>query len=160
VPRVKRHAGFALIEVLVALVLLSLGLLGAGHMLLAALQSQADALHEMAAAQLVRDMADRIRANPRAGAAYDWREAEPPAASCELAAPCAAPQLAALDLAHFLAAAQRALPGVETRAQVEFEPAIGPAAADRFAITLSWRGPRDDDIRVVALSLLAPPVAG
>ena len=52
------------------------------------------------------------------------------------------------------------LPGTETRAIVQFEPAIGPAAADRFAITLSWRGPRDDEIRVVTLSLLAPPVAG
>jgi type IV pilus assembly protein PilV len=157
----NRHAhGFTLLETLVALVLLSIGLLGAAEMLLGSLRSHADALHEMAAAQLVRDIADRIRANPRAGAAYDSREAVPLAAPCDLVNPCAASELAAADLAYFIDAARRRLPGTETRALVQFEPAIGPAAADRFAITLSWRGPRDDEIRVVALSLLAPPVAG
>jgi type IV pilus assembly protein PilV len=156
----RRPRGFTLIEALVALVLLSLGLLGAGGMLLGSLRSHADARHEMAATQLLREMADRIRANPRAGAAYDSRETAPLATPCDLAAPCGAAQLAAADLAQFLAAAQRLLPGAQTRAVVQFEPAIGPAAADRFAITLSWRGPRDDETRVVASSLLAPPVAG
>ena len=157
----KRPArGFTLVEALIALVVLSIGLLGAGGMLLGSLRSQSDAMHEMAAAQLVQDIAQRIRANPQARAAYDSREAMPMLAPCDLPAPCVATDLAASDLAHFLAAAQRQLPGVETRAVVEFEPAIGPAAADRFAITLSWRGPRDDETRVVALSLLAPPVAG
>lgn len=157
----KRHSqGFTLVETLVALALLSIGLLGAGGMLLGSLQSHAEARQEMAAAQLVRDMADRIRANPRAGAAYDSRESVPLAAPCSLATPCAARELAAADLADFVAAAQRQLPGTETRGEVRFEPATGPAAADRFAITLSWRGPRDDETRVVALSLLASPVAG
>ena len=155
-----RARGFTLIEVLVALVLLSLGLLGAGGMLLGSLRSHADALHEMAAAQLVRDMADRIRANPRAGAAYDSRTATPLARPCDLASPCTATELAAADLADFLQSAQRRLPGGETNATVQFAPAIGPAAADRFAITLNWRGPHDDELRAVALSLLAPPVAG
>jgi type IV pilus assembly protein PilV len=156
----RRSQGFTLTESLVALVLLSIGLLGAGQMLLGSLQAHAEALHEMTAVQLMRDVADRIRANPRAGVAYDSREAVPFAAPCDLVAPCVASRLAAADLAYFIDAAHRLLPGTETRASVQFEPAIGPAAADRFAITLSWRGPRDDDIRVVALSLLAPPVAG
>jgi type IV pilus assembly protein PilV len=156
----RRSHGFTLVEVLVALVLLSIGLLGAGEMLLGSLRSHGEALREMAAAGLVRDMADRIRANPHAGAAYHSREVAPLDAPCDVAGPCTAPELAAADLAYFMDAARRLLPGTETRAIVEFEPAIGPAAADRFAITLSWRGPRDDEIRVVALSLLAPPVAG
>jgi type IV pilus assembly protein PilV len=156
----KRPRGFTLVEALIALVLLSIGLLGAGGMLLGSLQSHAGSLHEMAAAQLLQDLAERIRANPRAGFAYDSRETVPLAASCDLASPCAAPELAAADLAWFLETAQRLLPGAETRALVQFAPAIGPAAADRFAITLSWRGPHDDETRVVALSLLAPPVAG
>ena len=152
--------GFTLVETLIALALLSIGLLGAGGMLLGSLQSHAEARREMAAAQLVRDMADRIRANPRAGAAYDSREAAPLAAPCDLATPCAAPELAAADLADFFQSAQRLLPGRDTHATVQFAPAIGPAAADRFAITLNWRGPHDDEIHVVALRLLAPPVAG
>jgi type IV pilus assembly protein PilV len=156
----RRSHGFTLIEALVALVLLSIGLLGAGEMLLGSVRSHSEALHEMSATQLLRDIADRIRANPRAGAAYDSREAVRVAARCDLVAPCAPSELAAADLAYFIDAAHRLLPGTETHASVPFEPAIGPAAADRFAITLSWRGPRDDEIRVVALSLLAPPVAG
>ena len=156
----RRSRGFTLIEALVALVLLSLGLFGAGNMLLGSLQSHADALHELTAMQLAQDMVARIRANPRAGPAYDSRETPALAAACDLAEPCSVAELAASDLASFLAAAQRELPGADTRASVQFEPAIGPAAADRFAITLSWRGPRDDETRVVALSLLAPPVAG
>jgi type IV pilus assembly protein PilV len=156
----KRHQGFTLVEALIALVLLSMGLLGACAMLLGSLRSHADALREIAAAQLLRDMADRIRANPRAGAGYDTREAVPLAAACDPASPCAPRELAAADLAHFFESAQRLLPGPETVASLQFEPAIGPAAADRYAITLSWRGPRDDELRVVATSLLAPPVAG
>lgn len=156
----RRAPGFTLTEVLIALVLLSLGLLGAAGMLLGSLRAHADALQEMAAAHLVQEIAQRIRANPRAGAAYDSREAPALARPCDLAAPCAPAELAAADLAYFLAAAQRQFPGSETHAAVEFEPATGPAAADRFAITLSWRGPRDDESRVVASSLLALPVAG
>ena len=152
--------GFTLVEVMVALVVLSIGLLGAGGMLLGSLRSQAEAVHEMAAAQLLQELAARIRANPRARAAYDTSGRVASAGVCDLATPCAPAELAAADLAHFAETAQRQLPGAETRAVIRFEPAIGPAAADRFAITLSWRGPRDAATRVVALSLLAPPVAG
>jgi type IV pilus assembly protein PilV len=156
----RGQRGFTLVEVLVALVLLSLGLLGAGGMLLGSLRSHADALREIVAGRLLQDMAERIRANPHAGVGYDTREAVPLAAACDLASPCTGPELAAADLAHFLESAQRLLPGTETLASIQFEPAIGAAAADRYAITLSWRGPRDDEPRVIATSLLVPPVAG
>ena len=39
--------------------------------------------------------------------------------------------------------AVRCLPHAGRRASVEFEPAIGPAAPDRYVITLRWRGARD-----------------
>ena len=155
-----KQRGFTLVEALIALVLLSLGLLGACAMLLGSLRAHADALREICASQLLRDMAGRIRANPRAGAAYDTRESMPLVAACDLAAPCAPRELAAGDLAHFIDSARRLMPGSETAASVQFEPAIGPAAADRYAITLSWRGARDDEPRVVAMSQLAAPVAG
>jgi type IV pilus assembly protein PilV len=155
-----RDGGFTLVETLVALVLLSLGMLGACRMLLGSLQAHADALRRMAAVNLARDMADRIRANPRAAAGYDSDAVTPAAAACDLASPCAPRDLAAADLAHFVSAAQALLPGKDTLASVEFEPAIGPAATDRYAITLRWRGPHDDEPLVVALNVLAPPVAG
>ena len=56
----------------------------------------------------------------------------------------------------------RCFPGADTSARIEFEPAIGPAAPDRYRISLQWRGPRDnDEVRhAVTLILLARPVAG
>jgi len=156
-----RWRGFTLVETLVALVLLSMGLLGAASLLLASLQGHEDALRQLRATGLVREMAERIRANPQAGDLYDTRHALPVTA-CDLAGPCTPEQLAAADLAHFAAAARVLLPGTDSEFRIQFEPAIGPAAPDRYAISLRWRGPHDaDGIRnVVALNLLAPPVAG
>jgi type IV pilus assembly protein PilV len=157
-----RARGFTLVESLIALLLLSVGLLGAGMLLLGGLRSHAEALRHMSALNLVRDLADRIRANPRARTYYDTRDATPDAQACDPALPCEPAQRASSDLAHFMNSARRLLPGGETHALVEFEPAIGPAAPERYAITLSWRGPRDpvDSSNAVTLHLLAQPVAG
>ena len=71
-------------------------------------------------------------------------------------------QRAANDLAHYFNTARAAFPGADTSTHIEFEPAIGPAAPDRYRISLQWRGPRDnDEVRhAVTLILLARPVAG
>lgn len=151
-----RARGFTLLESLVALVVLSLGLLGAWALLLTSLRGHADAHRYAAATQLARDMVDRIRANPRAGAAYATADGIPPDIRCD-PAPCEASQRAAADRGYFLRAAQALLPG-EATAAIDYEPATGPAATDRYAVTLRWRGTRDD-VRVT-LQLLAPPVAG
>jgi len=133
----KRCHGFSLVESLVGLVLLSLGMLGAGAMLLGSLQAHAAALRETTALTLAQDMVGRLRANLLAGL-------EDPVAP---------------DLGSFAAAVRARLPGPGV-AVIEYEPAIGPAAADRYDISVRWRAPRDDSDRVVVLSLLAAPVAG
>jgi type IV pilus assembly protein PilV len=156
----SRVRGFTLVESLIALLLLSLGLLGAGVMLLEALRGHADAMRENSAAQLVRDMAERIQANPHGRAFYDTRGGSP-GGDCGIAA-CDPGQRAAADLAFYRSSARRTFPGADTAAHVDFEPAIGPAAPDRYRISLQWRGPRDDaDVRhAVTLIVLARPVAG
>jgi type IV pilus assembly protein PilV len=156
-----RTRGFTLVESLVALLLLSVGLLGAGILLVSGLRSHSDALRQVAATNLARDMADRIRANPRGRGDYDTRTSAPDAAACDPALPCEPARRAAFDIAFFLERAQLLFPGVDTVASIQFEPAIGPAAPERYAITLRWRGPRDDiPLSAVTLQLLAPPVAG
>jgi len=153
-----RMKGFTLVESLIAVLLLSLGLLGAWALLLASLQSHRSALYEAWATNLVRDMADRIRANASAGALYDSRHNSAQAATCDVTTPCDVAQRAAADLAAFTSAAQSQFPGADTQAQVEFEPAAGLVAVDRYAISLRWRGVRDN--QSVTLQLLTPPAAG
>ena len=62
--RRHRSTGFTLIEVMVTLVILTIGLLGVARLLVKGV-SNASASESMAkASQLAADMADRIRANP------------------------------------------------------------------------------------------------
>jgi type IV pilus assembly protein PilV len=153
-----RARGFTLIEALIALLVLSLGLLGAAAMLLDSLRAQGDSLRRVAATHLLRDMAERIRINSTAAARYATSRAAAAASACDVEG-CDVDQLAAADLAHFAAAAQTALPG-ESRASITFAPATGPAALDRFVISLRWQDPRADGAETVSLQMLAPPVAG
>jgi type IV pilus assembly protein PilV len=112
-----RDRGFTLVESLIALLLLSVGMLGAGGMLVSGLRAHADALRQVAATNLARDMADRIRANPRGRADYDTRDAAPGPGACDPALPCEPAQRAASDVADFIERAQPALPGRRHRRQ-------------------------------------------
>jgi type IV pilus modification protein PilV len=156
-----RAQGFTLVESLIGLLLLSLGLLGAWAMLLGALQSHGDARYRASATNLLRDMADRIRANPAARVRYDTRAGSLEVMDCAAASPCEPAAIAAADLAYFNATARALLPPMDLVTRIEFEPALGPAATDRYAIAVEWRGPRDSGAsNIVTLQLLAEPVAG
>jgi type IV pilus assembly protein PilV len=157
-PVKSRPRGFSLIEALIALSILSLGLLGAAAMLLDSLHAQGESLRRVAAIHLLREMAERIRANPAAVARYATAGGGADAAPCD-AAGCDVSQLAAADLAHFAQAAHAALPG-ESLAVIEFAPATGPAALGHLVISLRWQDPRADDAETVSLQVLAPLVAG
>lgn len=151
--------GFSLIEALVALVVLSVGLLGAARLLLGGLSDQSLALRQAAAAVLLADMADRIRANPGARGAYAGT-AGADAPGCGETDACDATALAAHDLAHFASAARRLLPQQRPAARIDFEPATG-ATTDRYVISLTWIDARDPRASGEAtLTLLAQPVAG
>ncbi len=62
--------GFSLIEVLVTLVIVSVGMLGIAGLWGHSLQAGRIAAHSYHSVTLAGDIADRIRANPRAGGAY------------------------------------------------------------------------------------------
>jgi type IV pilus assembly protein PilV len=159
-PLAARARGFTLVEAMLSLVLLSIGLLGAAAMLLDSLRGHAFALQRLGATRLLADMADRIRANPRGGAHYDT--GEPDGTSCLESAGCDIAGRAAADRARFQAAARELFPHELVAASVEYAPAIGPAAPDRYVITLRWRDARESGADVaVALQVLAQlPVAG
>lgn len=152
--------GFSLIEALVALAVLSVGLLGAAAMLLGGLRTQRVALRHEAALGLVADTADRIRANPLAGAAYDTR-APVTGGACDASTACGPAALASHDIAAFQSAANRLLPAQQPQTAILFEPAIGTTTPDRYVISLRWQDPRDPQTSdEVTLTVLAQPVAG
>jgi type IV pilus assembly protein PilV len=65
-----RSRGFSLVEVLVALVVMSVGMLGIAALYLEGLRAGRTALYRTTAVTLAADMADRIRANSTARLAY------------------------------------------------------------------------------------------
>ena len=131
-------AGFTLIEVLVALAVLAVGLLGLASLMLGGLQVTRSALQHTLATALVNDMADHIRANRPAAAAYALTagtELDPPAASCATPGECSPALLAALDLYRWQSAARAALPEAQTSIAVTTDA----SGAQTCAITLQWR---------------------
>jgi len=60
---IRKHSGFTLLEVLVAIVVLSLGLLGLAGLQAASLRNNQTAYYRGIATQQAYDMADRLRAN-------------------------------------------------------------------------------------------------
>ena len=62
-PKPGRHAGFSLIEVLIALVILSVGLLGIAAMVSVSLKSRDSSYQRTQAMALANAMLDRMRAN-------------------------------------------------------------------------------------------------
>lgn len=124
------HAGGStLVEVLVALLLLAVGLLGGGAMQLSSLRARHESALLSQAVQQAASMAERMRANsalmqaPDAGNPYlglDY-EAGPSeggadvAASCLGAAACDAAQLAQFDIAEWKQQLRTALPGARLR---------------------------------------------
>lgn len=88
----KKHSGFTLIEVLIAVVILAVGLLGLAGLQAAGLSNNQSAYNRSQATQLAYDIADRMRANPSARINYVTSAMVPPsaaAATCStLIRPC------------------------------------------------------------------------
>lgn len=99
----KEHSGYTLIEVLVALVIVSVGLLGMAGLQITALKQNQNAYLRSQAMIAAADIVDRMRANTAAvsdgdyfgnGVAYDGSSAD---TACENAS-CSSSQMATYDL--------------------------------------------------------------
>ena len=66
----KKQQGFSLIEVLIALIIMSVGMLGIAGLYVQSLQAGRTSMFRHQAVALAGDVADRIRANPTAGISY------------------------------------------------------------------------------------------
>src|SRR5687768_14663563 len=123
----KRQSGFTMVEVMVALVVLAIGLLGIAALLLKSLQSGRTATYRTQAVNLAADLADRIRANRTAQAAYGtlFADAEAAVATCDTVGGCSDADLASTDLARWKATIAQLLPEGQGQVVVTMPVAAG-----------------------------------
>jgi type IV pilus assembly protein PilV len=144
----SRVRGFSLIEALVALVILSVGLLGVGQLMLVGLQTGSSALLRTQAVYLLGDMMERIRANPDARDAYDCATYAPAptergcAPSGVPARQCTARELAEDDLARWQEQVRQALPirsAGRCEANVRYVADAGEPDVARYEVEVTWQ---------------------
>lgn len=120
-----RHKGFSLIEVLIALFVLGLGVIGAAGLQLAAIRTSQQSSFQTVAVQLANELADRMRANAtqmkladtanpflkiKYNAAVDPNPTAPTLCYTG-AANCTASDLANADIYEWLLRVKNSLPG-------------------------------------------------
>jgi len=133
-PQQRRPiAGFTLIEVLVALVVITVGMLGVAVLFVEGIRLNRTSLYRTTAVALAADMAERIRANQ--GAVYAG--IGPGANGNCAAAPCTPDQLAGDDWWRWRQALDAYLPSGYV-VQIERTPGGPGNTMNRFDISLSW----------------------
>ena len=124
--------GFSLVEILVALVVLSVGMLGIAGLYVTTLRASGGSIYRMQAVNFAGDLADRIRANRTANVAYAGAGANN---NCYGAASvnCSPALMAANDLLVWQAQIVNILPGGNGVVAV-----AGAAAPYTYTITVNW----------------------
>ncbi len=138
----RRMAGVSMVEALVALVIISVGMLGIAGMYLSSLQAGRSANLRMQALNLTSDLADRIRANR--GGLVNYEVAATGTGDdhdCETET-CTPKEVAENDLFLWKQAISEALPA-NANGRVDFTDNAAPAP-DSYAIVVTWREPNSD----------------
>jgi type IV pilus assembly protein PilV len=128
--------GFSLVEVLVALLVISIGMLGLAALYVETLRLNRTAIYRTQAVTLASDMAERIRANTGGAAGYAGAGAD---SGCNdgaaAAVECTVAQMAAQDIFDWQQAAQTLLPGGTATIGVV---AAGGGTPNVFTLTITW----------------------
>lgn len=128
-----RQQGFGLVESLVALVVVSVGMIGIAALYGQGLGASRTALYRTQAVNLASDMADRIRLNRQAGAAYQAAGAGADNGCEPGGATCTPGEMAAHDVWTWNAEIDQQLPDADGR--VGFTPALPPT----YTIRITWQ---------------------
>jgi type IV pilus assembly protein PilV len=136
----SRQRGVTIVEGLVALVILSVGMLGIASLYVTSLKTGRTALLRTQAVNMVNDIIDSIRANGTAGAGYELDAlANAPGEEdegCVVGSVCTAGQIATQDLKNWATALTAALPGPE--ASIDYtDSATG--TPDIYTVNVSWQ---------------------
>ncbi len=134
---IKRVGGFTLVEVLIALIILSVGMLGIAGLYVHSMQAGRTSLFRHHAVTLAGDVADRIRANPRAAIVYSQAGANNNCVNGGV--DCSPAQMAANDIDLWDQQATDTLPnGTVT---VDFDNTVIPWT---YQITVAWDEPGEN----------------
>lgn len=140
--------GFSLVEVLIALVVMSVGMLGIAGLYVQGMQAGRTAMFRHHAVTLAGDVADRIRANPTAAIAY----IDPVGAdnNCVLGGKdCTPAQMAANDVHLWKEQAADTLPAGNVT--IVINNAVVPPT---YQITISWNEPGETPTYVITIPVL------
>lgn len=134
--------GFTMVEVLVALVVLGVGMLGIAGLYVTTLRASGSAISRMQAVNLASDLADRIRANRNAGTAYaKAANATGTNRGCVGGATnCTPTEMAETDLFWWTTQIGGTLPGAPTG-----EVTVGGSNPRTYTITISWAEPGESE---------------
>lgn len=144
-PNTNRVSGFTLIETLVAMVVLGVGLLGIASLYVVSLRAGSDAIYRVQAINLASDMADRMRANPKALASYAAGTSSTTA--CTQANPCTADQMAQYDLSLWQTELANQLPsGAATIQCVAMPCDTTPGNSVPVQISINWNDPKSQSV--------------
>ena len=162
-PHARRQNGVSIVEALVALVVLSIGVLGIAVMFLQSVRANRTALTRTLAVQLVNDMADRIRANRGAKDSYVLAAGTPPtgtAPNCATA-DCTPQALASYDLIQWYTAVTARDAGLPagpdgTAPQVAITYTAGTTSADPglYTIVAKWKDTGSTDFLSTQLEFI------
>lgn len=131
-PRCGGAAGFSLVEVLIALIIMSVGMLGIAGLYVHSMQAGRTSLFRHHAVTLAGDVADRIRANPLGGAAYAGAGADNDCVAGGIN--CSAAEMAAHDVSLWLEQADATLP--DGTVAVVYDDDLVPST---YEVTVTWR---------------------
>ena len=135
----KTQRGFTLLEALIALVILSVGMLGIAALYVEGLRAGRTAVYRTTAVSLAADMMDRVRVKPAAQGDYAMGGVM---ADCTNGGfDCNRTQIAREDVAIWEAEVAARLPA-GADADIVF---TAGAPEDTYTITLSWPEPGFDD---------------
>jgi type IV pilus assembly protein PilV len=147
----KKQHGSTLIEVLIALLVLSFGMMGMAGVQSVSLRGNQAAYFRTQATSLSMDIVERMRANLTAVGAGDYNNVSGgETTSCFTAAGCTSAQMAAQDINDWLAQVTALLPGGTTVVCLDSGGDDGTAAAFAcdntgaiYAIKIWWDDNRD-----------------
>jgi type IV pilus assembly protein PilV len=148
----RNHRGFTLLEILVALLVLSIGLLGLAGLQTFSLRNNHSALLRSQAVVLAYDALDRMRSNRdqamlAAGSAYNtsYSQAAGSYSATDCSSNCTSSALATYDLAAWKADVER-LPGGQAQISID--------ANNKATVQVQWSDNRDGNVLTIAVETL------